>query len=345
MGRPEEPLQRDGSPVREFAFWLRDLRNRSGLTYQQVARTTNYATSTIQAAAAGRALPTLKVAAAFVTACGGDQIAWRRYWMQVKRSLDADSPSEINGHVAPPWAAQAYLSTAEAHVAGGRPAAGSNGSGRGTLNGQREGNGRVVPASTVMRSLPAVPDSQVGWYVESFHALLRLDGSQPEAIERRVVVTIEDGLRELATSISVPRVPGDASAAHRLDAELLCGGSLELRDQPYESYFRHVIVLASPLRAGQRHEYQLRLRIPHGQPMTPHYVYVPFCRSDCFQLVVRFPQDRNPQAIETLDGVPPAVIYERSPAGPILAPDRFGEIRIDFQDLKVGRGYGLRWQE
>ena len=88
MGRPEEPLHRDGSPVREFAFWLRDLRNRSGLTYQQVARSANYAISTVQAAAAGRTLPTLKVTMAFVTACGGDTAAWRRYWMRVKRSLE-----------------------------------------------------------------------------------------------------------------------------------------------------------------------------------------------------------------------------------------------------------------
>jgi len=34
MGRPQKPLERDGSPVREFAFWLRDLRKRSGLTYR-----------------------------------------------------------------------------------------------------------------------------------------------------------------------------------------------------------------------------------------------------------------------------------------------------------------------
>jgi hypothetical protein len=58
MGRPEEPLDRDGSPVREFAFWLRDLRNRSGLTYDQMGRKAHFATSTVQAATAGRRLPT-----------------------------------------------------------------------------------------------------------------------------------------------------------------------------------------------------------------------------------------------------------------------------------------------
>jgi hypothetical protein len=134
---------------------------------------------------------------------------------------------------------------------------------------------------------------QYGWYVESFSALLRLDTPQPEALEHRVIVALEDGLQERVTSISVPRVPDDASTGHGLQAELLYGGALQLRDQPFESYFRHVIALASPLNAGQRHECQLRLRVPPDQPMAPHYVYVPFCRSDYFDLRVRFRPDRR----------------------------------------------------
>ena len=58
MGRPEEPLERNGSPVREFAFWLRDLRRQAGITYEQLAGKAHYAVSTMQAAAAGRRLPT-----------------------------------------------------------------------------------------------------------------------------------------------------------------------------------------------------------------------------------------------------------------------------------------------
>ena len=59
MGRPQKPLDRDGSAVREFAFWLRDLRKRSGLTYDQLGKNAHYATSTVQAATAGNRLPTL----------------------------------------------------------------------------------------------------------------------------------------------------------------------------------------------------------------------------------------------------------------------------------------------
>lgn len=320
MGRPEEPLDRDGSPVRELAFWLRDLRHGSGLTYQSLAQAAHYATSTMQAAAAGRRLPTLKVTIGFVTACGGDQEAWRAYWKRVKRALDADWPAAAGQRVEPPWAsASPSRATDTAQL----------------------GNGGSQPAVDAQ----AAPD---GWYVESFSALLRMDKASPEAVEHRVIVAVTAGATELATSISVPRHPDDASAAHQLEAELLYGGSLELREQPYESYFRHFITLPRGLEAGERHEYQLVLRVPPGQQMAPHYVYVPFCRSDRFDLRARFSASRLPSAIWVLSGAPTAVIYERrteQATQATLVPDRFGEVHVEFRDLQVGRGYGICWQE
>ena len=307
MGRPERELDRDGSPEREFAFWLRDLRRRSELTYQRMARITRYATSTLQEAAAGRRLPSLKVTLAFVAACGGDQAAWRQYWAEVRRALDTGSPAGARGPIAPPGAGTEELA--------------------------------------VDQPGPGAGDTADGWYVESFSALLRMDVPEPEAVEHRVIVATIAGVSELATSISVPRHPDDGSPEHKLDAELLFGGSLELRHQPYESYFRHVIALPRPLLAGERHDYQLRLRVPPGQQMAPHYVYVPLGRSDRFELRIRFARDRLPQAVWILSGVPTAVIYERGETGAALAPDRFGEVHAEFRDLRVGHGYGIRWQE
>jgi hypothetical protein len=113
------------------------------------------------------------------------------------------------------------------------------------------------------------------WYIRSFTALLRMDTSPPEAQEQRVVVATADGLCELATAISVPRHPQDSGPSHHLEVELLHGGLLQLREQPWETYFRNVIVLPRPLRAGEQHEYAMRLRVPPGQPMAAHYVHVP----------------------------------------------------------------------
>jgi hypothetical protein len=251
MGRTQKPLDRDGSPVREFAFWLRDLRKTSGLTYEQLGNSAHYATSTVQEATAGRRLPTLRVTLAFVKACGGDHGEWRAYWAQIQRALDQDAPDGCLGSILPPWAGSYGLD-----------AAGSAGDVRPSL--------RAANATAAGGDSRSVAADAEGWFVESFSALLRLDTEPVEALEQRVIVAASDGLSELATSVSVPRHPTDADQAHSLESELLHGGSLALREQPYESYFKNVIVLPRPLGKGERHGYALRFRIPAGQRMASH---------------------------------------------------------------------------
>lgn len=320
MGRPQKPLERDGSAVREFAFWLRDLRKRSGLTYDQLGKNAHYATSTVQAATAGNRLPTLRVTMAIVKACDGDTREWRDYWTQIQRALDRCAPDGLERPIAPPWASRAT----PAILVPVAPAEGSASTSEDKLRRHEAGD---------------------GWYIESFTALLRLNTEPVEALERRLIVATTDGLTELATSVSVPRHPDDASGEHGLDSELLYGGSLELREQPYESYFRNVIVLPRSLRQGERHEYALRLRIPPGQRMAPHYVYVPFRPSEDFDLRIRFPLRRPPRAVWVLRGAPTAVIYEGKPTAETIFPDRFGEVHVSFRALRLGFGYGLCWTE
>ena len=316
MGRPQKPLERDGSPVREFAFWLRDLRVRAGLTYDQLGKSAHYATSTVQEATAGRRFPTLRLTLAIVKACGGDLRQWRAYWVQIQRALDQDAPQACLGSISPPWASERAVTAGDPGPRAAHPA------GEFFATGETE-----------------------GWFVESFSALLRLDAEPIEALEQRVVVATMDNLAELTTSVSVPRHPNDADQPHGLESELLHGGSLEVREQPYETYFKNVIVLPRPLRKGDRHGYALRLRIPAGQRMASHYVYVPFTRSDHFELRVRFDPRHLPRAVWMLPGTPTAVIYERGPLQETLVPDRFGEVHVSFRALRLGLGYGVRWQE
>jgi hypothetical protein len=321
MGRPQAPLQRDGSPMREFAFWLRDLRNRSGLTYEQLGKRAHYATSTVQAATAGQALPTLRVVMAFVEACSGDTEAWRTYWTQIRRLLDQEAPEGIGRSILPPWAEGA---------AADRAAPG------GSLRGTRRAGGGADEAAE---------EALDGWFNESCTALLLLTAEPIESLERRVVVAAVDGLSELVTSISVPRHPGDASQEHDLDVELLHGGALVRREQPYECYFKNVVVLPKPLRLGQHHEYAVRFRIPQQQLMASHYVHVPFRRTDRFEARVRFDPRHLPRAVWKLSGAPTAVLYERCRGQEELVPDRFGEVHACFSDLRVGLSYGVCWQE
>src|SRR5262249_13666479 len=97
------------------------------------------------------------------------------------------------------------------------------------------------------RHAAAQPHAVSQWALASVVAVLRMDVDPPEAIELRRIVAAVDGLSELMTSISVPWHPDDRSESHGLGAELLFGGRLERREQPYKSHFQHVIALARPL--------------------------------------------------------------------------------------------------
>lgn len=323
MGRPEEALERDGSPVREFAFWLRDLRHRSRLTYEQLGRKAHYATSTVQAATAGRRLPTLRVTMAIVRACDGDAAQWHDYWTRIRRLLDDDVPADVSRSVEPPWArASAW-----------------------------PGDGPVSEPSCGAAPADAVPAGGVradagpgdGWFIESFSVLLRLDADPVEALEFRRVAATVDGVAELVSSVSVPRPPTEAGGDHGLDSEVLYGGSLERRGQPYDSFVQNVIVLPAPLRAGERHEYAVRHRIPPGQRMASRYVHVPYRRSDRFELRVRFPAAR-PREVWVLRDAPTAAVYRRVPSAEPVVPDRCGEVRVSFTGLRPGLGYGVSWR-
>ena len=309
MGRPEEPLDRDGSPLREFAFWLRDLRKRSGFTYERLAGRAHYAVSTVQEAAAGRRLPTLRVTLAYVAACGGDQTAWQEYWTRVRRMLDATAPEAVTRSVSPPWL-----------------------------------DGAAVAGSAPKVAAPVAGDRQ-NWFTESFTALVRADIDPVEVIQRKTIVANADGVAQITASVNVPRHPDALGQPVGLESELLYGGSLELRQQPHDSFFANVIVLPRPLDANERHEYSLRLRMPPGQRMASHYLHVPFGRSDRFELRVKFDPQRLPQTVWVLRDAPTAVIYQPEPAAETLTPNRFGEVQASFGDMRPGLGYGVRWRE
>lgn len=181
------------------------------------------------------------------------------------------------------------------------------------------------------------------WYVESLSTVLRLDAARPEALERRTIVSMQDGLDSIITTVGVPRQDVGATTRHGLDVEILYGGVLEDLEREQESVFRQRIVFPSSLQADDRHEYLLRRAIPAGQIMAPHYVHVPLRRSDHFEVRIRFSADAIPDAVWVLRGVPPAAVYERTPTSEVVRPDRANEVFAKFDGLVQGYGYGLSW--
>ncbi|MER7794601.1 hypothetical protein [Streptomyces sp. NPDC097640] len=102
MGRKESPLDPSAGPVERFAFELRALRQSAGgVTYRAMARRTEYSTATLAQAASGDRLPSLAVALAYVTACGGDSAEWERRWQQVTDQLLCRPPEEDDDAVPP----------------------------------------------------------------------------------------------------------------------------------------------------------------------------------------------------------------------------------------------------
>ncbi|MBC7270240.1 MAG: helix-turn-helix transcriptional regulator [Streptomyces sp.] len=312
MGRPQKEIVLDGSPARLFAYWLRDLRGSAELTLDQLARRTGYGRTTVSDAMRGEKHPTRPVTLAIVGACGGDVRRWGEYWAQVRRALDPDCPDGPAGVTPPPWDDPADRMT-------------------GT-------HAERCPADCA-RTEPH------GWYTESVSTVLRLDTPAPEAWERRIVVATCDGLARIPVGVSVPRRPGDDTAGHGLEISLVKGGRLADGGPQYESYFERFLVLPTRLKAGTRHVYELKLRIPPAQPMAPHFVHVPLTPSQHFRLRVSFDRASPPRTVWRLAGVPTAVIYQRDPGTPVLLPDERGLVETEFGDMKVGYGYGLSWLE
>jgi len=91
-GRPERPIDPEAGPVQAFAVALRQLRQQDGgCSYRQLAHRAHYSPAALCQAAAGRTMPSLQLALAYVAACGGDAADWRGRWEHAREQL-GDSP-------------------------------------------------------------------------------------------------------------------------------------------------------------------------------------------------------------------------------------------------------------
>ncbi|MEV6547674.1 helix-turn-helix transcriptional regulator [Streptomyces sp. NPDC051597] len=87
MGRRTKDLPEGSSPLVELAAWLREQRERTGLTYAQLAERLECNKSTLSRAANGTELPSLNMVERFAMACGADVSTGRRLHRQCLREL------------------------------------------------------------------------------------------------------------------------------------------------------------------------------------------------------------------------------------------------------------------
>ncbi len=194
-------------------------------------------------------------------------------------------------------------------------------------------------------SLAEPHDSTDRWYLASLDVFLRLDTETPETFEERTIVAAVDGLTELETSISVPPHSAADDKSRQLETEVVWGARLTAQEKVSSSYFGLVISLPKPLRVGEEHTFASRTRIPTGQLMAPRYVAIPFVRNEFFRIRIRFNPAALPRRIWRVDAAPPQVVYDQQPSEDLLAPNDFGEVGAEFENLRRGFGYGIAWDD
>ncbi|MCE7004190.1 hypothetical protein LWC34_15295 [Kibdelosporangium philippinense] len=192
--------------------------------------------------------------------------------------------------------------------------------------------------------MPGVGHGGIGWYVDIFDAVLRLDTANPEAIERRTIVATAGSLDRIETSIDVPRHPSNHSTRVELTREMMFGGVVAGTGMGSSTNFSTEIILPRTLRRGERHTYGLIARIPPGQEMVNRYVYVPYRQCRYFTLLVRFPPNNVPQRIWRHEGVPHSAVHDEPKPGSELEPNLANEVSAQFRDLINGCAYGIQWR-
>ncbi len=98
MPRHERPLTTENGTAAKFAAGLRELRRMAGNPpYRELGRRAHYSAGTLSDAAAGRKLPSLSVALAYVRACGGDVPEWEQRWHEANADQAEPDQSESAG--------------------------------------------------------------------------------------------------------------------------------------------------------------------------------------------------------------------------------------------------------
>jgi hypothetical protein len=179
-----------------------------------------------------------------------------------------------------------------------------------------------------------------GWHVHSFDAVVLLDGDHPVTIERRLIVAGRDGLDQIMLGWSLPV---DADSGRDLDVRVLYGGVLADREQQTATRFKLALDLPFPLRIGERHEYSVMTQLPPDRLMRDHYAYTPYTPCDFFDLRVRFHRKRVPARLWRVSEAFHRDLDERHVEGEPLIADPCGEVRLQFDDLVPGYGYGIQW--
>jgi hypothetical protein len=172
------------------------------------------------------------------------------------------------------------------------------------------------------------------WHTTELRLAVALDRPQPEVLEQRRIVADQSGIRELDLAVSLPVTRRD------LEVTVFYGGVLKDRGMESSDRAGFALLLPKPLSKGEPHDFTIRFRLP---AFYPHMVCVPRHPCDLFDLRVRFPRDRIPQHIWTLQGAFQRDITDPTCQAAQYTPTPTGELHMRFRHLAPGLAYGARW--
>ena len=216
---------------------------------------------------------------------------------------------------------------------------------------KREVNPRTV-RRWVDRGLPPIakallgvrePDRITGWWTDRLELNLALDEPCVEALEVRSVIAARDELTELELAVTFTDAD-PALVLEKVEFRVLYGGRLKIGPMQSSDRVGLLLALPRPLREGETHEYALRIRLPSGYPLRPHYVCVP--RHPCANLCVRvrFPSDDPPAWAGKLVDVYQRDVDDDAVTAEQIHLDGAGEVHAEFTDLVPERATGIRWR-
>lgn len=185
------------------------------------------------------------------------------------------------------------------------------------------------------------PDAPTGWFVDTLHSRLTFDPT-PRLVEHREVVATVDGLQEITVNLSMPSAAGDRSDRLRLQAEQGC--SVLRTEQISASYWRYVIGLPAPLRAGESARYVVSFVASSREAMMPYYVLIPLRRCRHFSAEVVFNRPDDVELLWRLDGIPVSLLEDFVVTPSLLRLDERNRVYVAFDDVQQGLCYGVQWR-
>ena len=206
-------------------------------------------------------------------------------------------------------------------------------------------------AELAAAELTALPDRQDGdpagdgWHTEMLRAMLNLSTAEPEAYEFRTIVADRDELPEIDLAVTLTAAPnGSSSPPGALAMDVLYGGRLTQRFMAAERRFAMKLTFPEPLKAGARHDFALRFRVPDGGTMRPHFVSVTKQPCDKVELRVKFDEKHVPPNVWMLDRAFQSDLVDPTQHGAPVRVDGAGELRVQFLAPAPGFAYGVRWE-